>query len=84
MSLTINLSPENEAALIAKAQAQGVSAEAFAQRVLQREISAPRRHISEAIRENMKDVPRELLDQLPEDGASQHDHYIHGLPKREQ
>jgi hypothetical protein len=24
------------------------------------------------------------LERLPEDGASQHDHYIYGLPKREQ
>ena len=28
------------------------------------------------------DAPPEELDKLPIDGASQHDHYIYGLPKR--
>src|SRR5260370_25360138 len=84
MSLIIDLSAEQEAALQAKAQELGVSAEAFAQGVFQREISGARRHISQVIRDNIKDVPRELLDQIPADGASQHDHYIYGLPKREQ
>ena len=27
-------------------------------------------------------LPRETLDRLPADGASQHDHYIYGTPKR--
>ena len=27
-------------------------------------------------------LPRETLDRLPKDGASQHDHYIYGTPKR--
>jgi antitoxin component of MazEF toxin-antitoxin module len=28
------------------------------------------------------DIPAEELDKLPTDGASQHDHYIYGTPKR--
>jgi len=28
------------------------------------------------------DIPPEELDKLPTDGASQHDHYIYGTPKR--
>jgi antitoxin component of MazEF toxin-antitoxin module len=28
------------------------------------------------------DAPAEELDKLPVDGASQHDHYIYGTPKR--
>jgi hypothetical protein len=28
------------------------------------------------------DIPDEELDRLPTDGASQHDHYIYGTPKR--
>jgi antitoxin component of MazEF toxin-antitoxin module len=28
------------------------------------------------------DVPPEELNKLPTDGASQHDHYIYGTPKR--
>ncbi len=30
----------------------------------------------------MKDVPEEELDRLPTDGATEHDHYIYGTPKR--
>jgi hypothetical protein len=30
----------------------------------------------------LKDVPQEVLDRLPTDGAAQHDHYIYGTPKR--
>ena len=43
----------------------------------------PRRHISEVIAENMRDMPPEVLAALPTDGASEHDHYIYGLPKRQ-
>jgi hypothetical protein len=32
----------------------------------------------------MKHVPAEDLAQLPKDGASQIDHYVYGVPKREQ
>ena len=41
-----------------------------------------RRHISDIIRENMSRVPAEIMAAMPKDGASQHDHYIYGLPKR--
>jgi hypothetical protein len=41
------------------------------------------RPISEVIAEIMADVPPEVLAQLPKDGASQHDHYIYGWPKRD-
>ena len=40
------------------------------------------RPIGEIIDELMSDVPAEVLDGLPVDGAVQHDHYIYGLPKR--
>ncbi len=30
----------------------------------------------------LKDVPQEVLDRLPTDGAAQHDHYLYGTPKR--
>jgi antitoxin component of MazEF toxin-antitoxin module len=46
--------------------------------VLQR----PRRPIWEEILDLVKDIPPEELDKLPTDGASQHDHYIYGTPKR--
>ena len=42
------------------------------------------RPIWEVITDRMKNVPDQVFDQLPEDGASQIDHYIYGLPKRDQ
>jgi hypothetical protein len=32
--------------------------------------------------ESMKHMPPEILATMPEDGASQHDHYIYGWPKK--
>lgn len=29
------------------------------------------------------DIPPEVLDTLPTDGAEQHDHYLYGTPKHE-
>jgi Arc/MetJ-type ribon-helix-helix transcriptional regulator len=40
------------------------------------------RPIGAIIDELMSDVPAEVLDRLPVDGAAQHDHYIYGLSKR--
>jgi len=54
------------AALTAKAQTQGLSAEQNARRVLEQDIQtvSRRRHISEVIRDNMRDVPPEDLAAL--------------------
>ena len=38
--------------------------------------------IWEAFIEASLDIPDEELDRLPTDGATQHDHYIYGTPKR--
>lgn len=85
MALTVDLTDEQEAALNAKASAQGVSAELYALRVLEQDLKrGTRRHISETIRENMRDVPDDVMARLPSDGASQVDHYVYGLPKRDQ
>jgi plasmid stability protein len=89
MTLTIDLPDEEIEALAVKAQAHGVSAEQYARQVLEQllkhdpEAAKPqRRHISQVIRDNMRKVPREILAAIPKDGASEHDHYIYGLPKR--
>ncbi|MCC6591249.1 MAG: hypothetical protein IT168_31475 [Bryobacterales bacterium] len=47
------------------------------------ESSSDTQPIWDVIAENMKRVPAEDLAQLPKDGASQIDHYIYGVPKRE-
>ena len=42
------------------------------------------RHISDVFAEIMADVPPDELAKLPKDGASQVDHYVYGLPKRDE
>ena len=89
MTLVLELPEKKEVALKAKVQAQGVAAEQYAQDVLDRDLeeaipAMPRddRPIWEVIGEIMKDVPDEVFERLPKDGASQVDHYIYGHPKR--
>lgn len=40
-----------------------------------------RKPIWEALIEASLEIPEEELDLLPPDGATQHDHYIYGIPK---
>jgi len=92
MTLILELADNKEAALKAKAEAQGLSAERYAETVLYRDLeepvnsaaAAPRRHISEVIREIWSDLPDDARALLPVDGASQVDHYVYGVPKRDQ
>ena len=86
MTLTIDLPDEDVTALAAKARAQGVSAEEYARLVLEHDLkSGPlRRPISQTIREIWSDMPVDARAELPRDGASQVDHYVYGLPKRDQ
>jgi hypothetical protein len=44
---------------------------------------ARHRHITKVILENMQEVPPKIMATMPNDGASKHDHYISGWPKRE-
>ena len=92
MILTVEISLEREAALKARAQARGISAEQYARLVLEENLkehdsdgSKPDvRHISEVIAEIIAGVPPEEFAKLPKDGASEHDHYLYGHPKRNQ
>ena len=86
MTLTIHLSNEQAAALRAKAAADGLSVEQWIHKLAepQRPISGSGPHIADIILDNMKDVPPEIMATMPKDGASQHDHYIYGWPKREE
>ncbi len=38
--------------------------------------------LGELIDEHLKKVPQEVLDQLPEDGSVNLDHYLYGAPKK--
>ena len=94
MTLSLELGPEQEIALRARAAARGVSAEEYAGQLLVRDLDPgkeeddsglPRdsRPVWEVIADIMKDVPAEDLAALPKDGASQIDHYVYGVPKRD-
>jgi hypothetical protein len=92
MNLTLELPDNKGAALEAKAHAQGVSTEQYVRQIVDRDLeqptplppAQPRRHISEIILDIMSDVPREAFESLPRDGASEHDHYLYGSPKKNQ
>jgi plasmid stability protein len=86
MTLTIDLPDEEIQALNDKARAQGVSAEQYVRLVLEDDLKAKRARppVSQSIREIWSDMPVDVRAKLPLDGASQVDHYVYGLPKRDQ
>jgi hypothetical protein len=47
------------------------------------EEDAPRQPIWSRFQEAMRHIPQEELDTLPPDGATEHDHYFYGTPKRQ-
>jgi hypothetical protein len=84
MILTIDLPDEQEAVLNARAQAEGVSAEECAGHLLIEALAAGAKSpLAARIRGIWSDMPASVRAKLPTDGASQHDHYIYGVPKRE-
>jgi plasmid stability protein len=86
MTLTIDLPEEEITLLKAKASAEGLSAEQCARQLLTQALasSQTRQPLSARIRAIWADMPDEVRAKLPADGASQHDHYIYGVAKREQ
>lgn len=98
MTVQIDIPDRQAAALKAYAQARGLTVEQWLVQLVeqaapiaepspligQQPASGPKRPIWDVIAERMKTLPSEVFERLPEDGASQHDHYIYGLPKRDQ
>lgn len=92
MTVTIQLSDEQAAALQAQAAEEGVSIDVLLQRLADQYAQSrlspadPRSHrpVWEVITDSMKAVPPEVFERLPQDGASEHDHYLYGSPKRKQ
>jgi hypothetical protein len=92
VTITLPLEPQEEARLLAVANAKGVSTgvlirealdKIFAAMPEQDELAAlDSRPIWEVIADNMSDVPPDEFEKLPVDGASEHDHYLYGHPKR--
>jgi hypothetical protein len=81
----IELPDDQAAALTARAAAQGLTlADWF--KSLAVETSAPAGGVQSAadiVLEEMRKVPADIMASLPKDGASQHDHYLYGWPKKE-
>ena len=96
--LQIDIPDQQAAALKAYALARGLTVEQCVVQLVeqaaplteesapleQEPVRDPKRPIWEVIAERVQALPPEVWERLPEDGASQHDHYIYGLPKREQ
>jgi hypothetical protein len=80
--LILEVSENQKAALKAKAQAQGLSAEDFVRQVLARELEVDPEPFWRAFTHRMHSLPDEVFTSLPADGASEHDHYLYGSPKR--
>ena len=86
MTITLRLQPQEEAKLIALAQAKGLSADALVREALEKILADAPDHLEEpklearpiweVILDNMKDVPPQEFAKLPKDGASEHDHYL--------
>jgi hypothetical protein len=84
MTLTIELSDSSRAALKARAEALGVSAEQYVQQVLDRDLGdTGQQPVSAMFQEIWSGMPDEVRAKLPRDGATQIDHYVYGVPKRE-
>ena len=90
MTVTIQLSDEQAAALQARAAQEGLSINAWLQRVAEQYAQgheAPSRQVTERpaweiVAERMGTVPLSVFEKLPTDGASEHDHYLYGSSKR--
>jgi hypothetical protein len=88
MTLTLELSDEQANALQAKAAAEGLSLEAWIEKLAEPiapnpPVERPLHTAAQIILDSMKDVQPEIMATMPTDGASQHDHYIYGWPKRD-
>jgi len=83
----LTLSDEQARALQAKAAAEGLSLDEWIQKLAPPEpettVERPLQTAADIILTSMRKVPPEIMATMPEDGASQHDHYIYGWPKRE-
>jgi hypothetical protein len=95
MTMKLELAPEVQAGLLAQAQDSGMSLEAFAELVLReksREASASREQGNlprgpgepfwKSFTSQVHALPDAVFERLPTDGASEHDHYLYGAPKR--
>jgi hypothetical protein len=90
VTMKLELTPEVQAGLLARAQEGGLSLEAFAERVLSERArgALPAGSVAEtepfwkSFTRQVHALPDAVFERLPEDGASEHDHYLYGEPKK--
>jgi len=81
----IDLPDEQADALKAKAAAAGLTLEAWLKKLAavgEPPDERPLQSAAEIVLSHMRKVPPEIMATMPKDGASQHDHYIYGKPKK--
>ena len=86
--MTLKLSDEQATTLQAKAAAEGLSLEAWIEKLAEPiapipPAARPLQTAADIVLSHMRNVPPEIMATMPTDGASQHDHYIYGWPKRD-
>jgi hypothetical protein len=88
MTMKVELTPDVQAGLLAQAQESGLSLEAYVEQVLRERVQdcPPARSAGEpfwkSFTRQVHALPDDVFERLPEDGASEHDHYLYGAPKR--
>jgi hypothetical protein len=82
--IELTVTDEQAAALKAKAAASGLTLEAWLNKLASEESATehPLQTAADIVISHMRNVPPEVMATLPKDGASQHDHYIYGWPKK--
>ena len=86
--MTIELTDRQAELLQSKAARLGLTVEEFIQQIAESgetETEGPAQSQEPfwaRFARQMSGVPDDVFAQLPEDGASEHDHYLYGLPKR--
>jgi hypothetical protein len=80
--MTVVEIPDERAAAL-KAKAAGLTLEAWLKQLANADAEHPLQTAADIVLDCMRDVPAEVMAAQPRDGASQHDHYIYGWPKRE-
>ena len=92
MNVTIEIPDDSAARYLAQAKARGMTVDRWLLELAEQNTPAAEpaptkpvgKPLAARIRDLWADMPPEVQAKLPEDGASQHDHYIYGVPKREQ